>query len=309
MTQTIVQAVESGVTLIHSGSWASFHGGGERAAALDLTPLAEVLPVEVQHENDLFPKTSYKTGIVINDQPASSRPGPIAASDAAPQWMRELDFTGLAPESYHVLKARPDAKVVLRMGDQPLLVSGHYGKGLTLAYLGFSPEGRGTVRDHQSIVVDRAIRSSAEGRLFTIISASLLALASGEDPPSRIADLVESRTTPVFETLKNLPAAPWPGVTLSWARSEENHPAARIHISNGQAYLRGLRLRFEGRDFREGNALALWSNQFFDMLPGEETDTNVELLTKNKGPAHDVSLEAETLYGTESKTYPIPPLP
>jgi hypothetical protein len=309
VTPTIVQAVESGVRLIHSGSWASFHGGGERAAALDLTPLAKVLPVEVRHENDLFPKTSYKTGIEINDPPASSRPGPIAACEAAPQWMRELDFTGLAPESYHILKARANAKVVLRMGDQPSLVSSHYGKGLTLVYLGFSPEGSRTVRDHQPVVVDRAIRSSAEGRLFTIISASLLALASGEDPPSRIADLVESRTTPVFETLKNLPAAPWPAVTLSWAQSEENHPVARIHISNGPAYLRGLRLRFEGSDFREGNVLALWSNQFFDMLPGEETDTNVEILTKKKGPTHDVSLEAETLYGTESKTYPTPPLP
>jgi beta-mannosidase len=319
VTQTIVEAVESGMPFIHSGSWASFHGGGERAAALDLTALAQVLPVEVQHENDIFPKTSYKTGIEINGPPASSRPGAIAPCDAAPQWMRELDFTGLAPESYHILQARPAAAVLLRMGDQPLLVSAHYGKGLVLAYLGFSPEGpadRGgggaggmSARDRQAVIVDRAIRSSAEGRLFTIISASLLALASGEDPPARMADLVDSRATPVFETLKNLPPAPWPKVTLSWVRSAKDRPAARIHIRNGPAYFRGLRLRFEGRDFRDGSVLGLWSNQFFDLLPNEETDTDVGLVTKGNGPLHDLSLEAETLYGTVSKTYSVPPPP
>jgi hypothetical protein len=268
VTQTIVRAVESGVPFIHNGSWASFHGGGERAAALDLTPLARVLPVEVQHENDIFPKTSYKTGFEINDPPASSRPGAIAACDTAPQWMRELDFTGLVPENYHILQARPAAEVLLRMGDQPLLVSGHYGKGLTLAYLGFSPEsladrggaGGASSWHRQPVVVDRAIRSSAGGRLFAIISASLLALASGEDPQARITDLLDSRATPLFETLKNLPPAPWPKVTLLWVRSAEDRPAARIHIRNGPGYIRGLRLRFEGGGFRDGSVYGVTSS-------------------------------------------------
>jgi hypothetical protein len=230
--------------------------------------------------------------------------------------MRAVDFAGLAPESYHILQARPGATVLLRMGDQPLLVSAHYGKGLVLAYLGFSPEGsanRGSggagstsARDRQPVIVDRAVRSSVQGRLFTIVTASLLALASGKDPQARIADLVESRATPVFETLKNLPPAPWPKVTLSWVRSAEESRAARIHISNGPAYFRGLRLRFDGRDFRDGSVLGLWSNQFFDLLPGEETDVDVEFITKSKGPLHDISLEAETLYGKVSKTYSIP---
>jgi hypothetical protein len=229
--------------------------------------------------------------------------------------MRTVDFTGLVPDSYHILQARHGATVLLRMGDQPLLVSGHFGKGLVLAYLGFSPEGsanRGgggagsiSARDRQPVIVDRAIRSSAGGRLFTIITASLLALASGEDPQVRIADLVDSRATPVFEMLKNLPPAPWPKVTLSWVESAKELPAARIHIKNGSAYFRGLRLRFDGRDFRDGSVLSLWSNQFFDLLPDEETDVDVELITKGKGPLHDASLEAETLYGTASKSYSI----
>jgi hypothetical protein len=319
VAETVVQAVESGLPLIHSGSWGSFHGGSERAAALDLTPLGPVLPVEVQPENDIFAKTSYKTGIEINEPPASSRPGAIAVCDSAPKWMRMADLTGLAPESFHILQARPGTTVLLRMGDQPLLVSGHFGRGLVLAYLGFSPEGpanRGgggagsmSARDPQPVIVDRAIRSSAEGRLFTIITASLLALASGEDPHTSIADLVDSRATPVFESLKHLPPTAWPKVTLSWVRSAEEWPAARIHISNGPGCFRGLRLRFDGRDFRDGSVLPLWSNQFFDLLPGEEADVDVEFVAKGKGPLQDISLEAETLYGTASKIYSIPPRP
>jgi beta-mannosidase len=311
VTQTIVQAVESGVTFIHTGSGSSFHGGGglSEPAALDLTPLAQLLAVDVQHESDVLPRTSYRTGNEINVPPPSSSAHRIAASDAAPQWLRDVDFTDLAPGSYHLLNARPDAAVLLRLDGQPLLVSGHYGKGLTLAYLGFSPEGSGNARDRQPVIVDRAIRSSAEGRLFTLIGASLLALASGEDPPARLGDLVQARATPLYETLKDTPRTTWPEVTLAWARVTGDRVKAQLHIKNGPKYLYGLRVRFDGPDFREGNVLALWSDQFFDLLPGEEIDAEVELVSKCKSPLQSVSLEAETLYGTDSKSYSIPPPP
>jgi hypothetical protein len=318
VTHTIVQAVESGVTFVHTGSWGSFHGGSELAAALDLTPLAQVLPVEVQHENDIFPRTYYRTGAEVNTPPPSW-PGPITATDAAPQWLRGVDFTGLAPTGqsnydlgsgpgFHLLNPRPGATVLLRVAGQPLLVSGHFGKGLTLAYLGFSPAGSGKVKDRQPVIVDRAIRSSAEGRLFTIISASLLTLASGEDPSAAPSESLEARATPLFESLKNTPLPGWPEVSLSWIRLPEGHLGARIHIHNGPQYVRGLRLKFEGPDFQDGSALALWSDQFFDMLPGEETDCVVEFVT-SAGRLHTVTLAAETLNGTESKSYPVPAPP
>jgi beta-mannosidase len=319
VSQTIVQAVKSGVAFVHTGSWGSFHGGGEHAAALDLTPLAQVLPVEVQHENDVFPQTSYKTGVELN-APPPSWPGSITVADDAPQWLRRVDFTGLAPTGeskddygsgpgYHLLNPRPGATVLLRVAGQPLLVSGKFGKGLTLAYLGFSPAGSGKVKDRQPVIVDRAIRSSAEGRLFTIISASLLALATGQDPQVGISDLLAARATPLFETLKNTPQPAWPQVSLEWTQLPEDRAGARVHIQNGPMYVRGLRLRFEGPDFREGNALALWSNQFFDLLPGEEADCTVEIITASDSPWRNVTLEAETLYGSGTKSYVIPLLP
>jgi hypothetical protein len=305
VTQTIVEAVESGVTFVHTGSWSSFHGGGGTAAALDLTPLAQLLPVEVEAENDVFPRTSYKTGNELN-APPDSWPGAVAASETAPRWLRDVDFTGLAPSAgYHIINSRPGAEVLLRLAGQPLLVSGQYGKGRTLVYLGFSPEGGRSVRNRQPLIVDRAIRASAEGRLFTIISAALLALASGEEPSTALGDLVKARSTPLFETLKNSPSAPWPDVSLSWERSDGKGVRARIHIRNGAEYLYGLRLRFDGPDFRDGKALPLWSDQYFDLIPGEELNATVELFTADGSPLRDISLLAETLYRSESKVYPI----
>ena len=155
------------------------------------------------------------------------------------------------------------------------------------------------------MIVDRAIRASAEGRLFTIISAALLALASGAEPAARLGDLVQARLTPLYETLKNHPAAPWPDVSLSWERSDGKGVRARIHIRNGAEYLYGLRLRFDGPDFRDGKALPLWSDQYFDLIPGDELNATVEIFTVDGRPLRDVSLVAETLYGKESKGYPI----
>ncbi len=304
-TETIVRAIESGVTFVHTGSWSSFHGGNsDRTAALDLTPLAPLLPVEVGHENDVFPKTTYRVGSEVNDTPPRPPSYRIAVSASAPRWLKDVDFAGLTPASYHLLTARPSSTVLLEMDGMPILVVGHSGEGQTIAYTGFSPEGSAKLGEHTTIL-DRAIRESAENRLFAIISASVLTLASGEDPRVPVKELVETRATPLYETLKNTPHGAWPEVSLSWDRAE-GRTQARIQIRNGSRYLRGFRMRFDGPDFRTGRALTLWSDQFFDLLPGEETECNVELLTADHKPLQAMSLAGETIYGADSKTYPIP---
>jgi hypothetical protein len=303
-TDTIVRAVESGVTFIHTGSWGSFHGGGERTAALDLTALAQVLPVDVEHENDVLVRNTFQVDHQSNQSPPPLMPLQITVPVNAPEWLRPTDFAGLNPGGYHVLRVRSDAAVLMELDGHPLLAGGRYGKGRTLAYLGFSPEGSRTIEE-RPVVVDRAIRASTEDRLFALVSASLLALASGEAPTVSLNDLLETRETPLYETLKNAPQRGWPSVLVSWERSREGRPEARVEIRNGSTYLRGLRLRLDGPHLRDGEALALWSDQYFDLLPGEKTTCKVELVTADHKPIESISLEAETIYGTESKSYEI----
>ncbi len=306
-TEAIVKAVESGVTFVHTGSWSSFHGGNsDRTAALDLTHLAQLLPVELAHENDVFPKSSYRAGGEVNDTPPPSSSSQIAVSASAPRWLKDVDFAGLMPASYHLLTARPGATVLLQMGDVPLLVVGHYGKGRTIVYTGFSPEGTAKVGEHRTIL-DRALRESANNRLFALISATVLALASEEDLPVPLKELLESRATPLYETLKDAPRPGWPNVSLSWTREGEGHIQARIRIQNDSPhFFRGFRLRFEGPDFHSGRALPLWSNQYFDLLPGEEIQCSVELITADRRALQGISLVGEAIYGPENKTYSIP---
>jgi len=59
---------------------------------------------------------------------------------------------------------------------------------------------------------------------------------------------------------------------------------ARIQIQSRTTYVRGLRLNFGGPDFREDSILPLWSDQFFDLLPGEQADCSVEFFQASKSP-------------------------
>jgi beta-mannosidase len=295
----IVQAVEAGVAFVHTGSWASFHGGeDDKTAALDLTPLAQVLPVAARHTNDVWDGQ-------IADLPgwsaASSTKPKIEVSGSAPDWLKQADFEGLYPPNYHVLDPRPEATMLLSVNSHPLLVMGHYGRGLTIAYLGFSPAGDGSTQ----VVVDRDTRTS-EGRLFFMVAAAALALASGEDLAAPMAQLVKTRATPIFETLRDLPEGTWPCLSLSWVEISNKSAKAQIQIKNGPTYLRGLRLRFEGPDFTDGSVLPLWSNQFFDLLPSEEVKCSVELITRSHGPLRVFSIVGETLKSPRTKAYEVP---
>ena len=260
----ILESVRIGVTFVHTGSLASFHGGGERTAGLDLTPLAELMPVELEHENDVFLKSFYRAGLQPNDF-ASPEVHHVSVAASAPGWMRDVSFANLAPDNFHMLKAKKESDTLLELGGRPLLVSGHFGKGRTFAYLGFSPES--SVRaEHKPLVLDRAIRESPEGKLFAIISGTLLVLASGEPPAGSVGSVVDSRTKPLFESLMEHESAERPRLSANWGTDSAGHPVGHIRVENGDHFIFGLRLRLDSENARSGRTLALWSAQYFDLF-------------------------------------------
>ena len=182
-----------------------------------------------------------------------------------------------------------------------MLVTGRYGQGTVIAYLGFSPSAR-----KDSVILDRVLQTSAEHLLFADVSAAILALASKEDPSLSIADLLKARSTPLFESLKNISKPAWPQVSLSWQKTTDKIPRALVHIQNGSSYLRKLRLRLDGPDFNSGKALPLWSDQYFDLLPNETIECTVEIRMAEKGHLGKAEIVAEILQGSDSKRYPVP---
>lgn len=258
----ISQAVEAGMPFVHTGGWASFHGGGGNAAALDLTPIGKLLPVEVQPENDFWPKSLTKLPFPISWPKAEVDSMPIQVTESAPSWLKAQDFSGLAPAGQHMLVPRAGAVTILKINRHPLLVTGRYGAARTVAYLGMSPSG-------ESPIVDRTVRSD-QGRLFFLVTAALLHLATETEPAIPLAELVESRAKPLYETLMNnagdQAALKLPTVSLTWVKKKEGE-AAHVHIRNGDSFVFGFRLRLEGPEIEAGNTLALWDDQFFDLLP------------------------------------------
>ena len=303
VTDTIMEAVRAGVAFIHTGSPASFHGGGEKSAALDLTPLAELLPVTLHHENDIVPKSSFRLGSQANGL-ASHEPRHLVATSTAPKWIQEIPFGNLAPAGFHWLQAKPGAKVLLKIDKRALLIGGRYGKGETFAYLGFSPEGSLNI-DQNPLILDRAIQSSSENRLFATMCATLLALASRVDPPVSVANLIEDRTKPLFEALLERAPTEAPRLALSWTSDPDGRVIGHIRIENGTQFIFGVRLRLDGADIRDGRTLPLWSDQYFDLLPREVAESTVTLWQRTADPAKPLWISVETVDGVK-KQYPGP---
>jgi hypothetical protein len=227
----------------------------------------------------------------------------LSATAMAPEWIQQIPYAGLAPESFHMLEAKPASLTLIKMDDLPLLVSGHYGKGKTFAYMGFSPES--TERTpHDPFILDRAVQGSPEGRLFATISATILALASADDPSTSIEEVIEQRQRPLFETLLKKRPLEAPHISTTWTSDSDGRAVGHIRIENGGEFTFGFHLRMDGADEYSGRTLPLWSEQYFD-LPHEVAEDTVTLWQGDTGNAKPSWIIAETMAGAETK-YPGP---
>lgn len=67
-----------------------------------------------------------------------------------------------------------------------------------------------------------------------------------------------------------------------------------VREPDGADYTLGLRLRLDGPPIESGQSLSLWSNQFFDLLPGELTNADFTILTSGQQPIGPLRLVAES---------------
>ena len=300
LTTTLLTAVHAGTTFVHSGSAGSFHGGGDfsnRAAGLDLTALEQLLPVVVNHASDVSFSSTFRTGKLTN--PFAQRSGLTVSSTAqAPSWLRDVNWSGVDYDNYHILDAKQDSAVLLKLGEHPLLVTGHYGKGSTIAYLGFSPEG-GPARDPPSIVLDRAILESPAKQGFAMMSAAILALASGESPPVDISHMIEERALPLYDSLLALKSGSPVSVSVRWGRAPDGNTVGHLHLENGDAFTYGLRLRMDAAGAPPRHSLPLWSQQYFDLLPKEIVEADVTVLREPGTAPESLSIVPELIGGRE----------
>jgi len=244
MAEGVAQAVKDGVGLIHTGSESSFHGGEGLAACLDFTKLAEVLPVKVREgRDDLNMLNSSKDVRVI-----------------AKGWTDSgLKETGI--QNFNQVEAKEGSDVIMKFTDWPLLVAGQYGKGHTVAFMGYTP-----------------LDKKAEPTWRALYSQMLLA-AMGENPEYRYA-AVTGRQKPLFQLLKEQPEASVKASPAAIESAAQNGTAQfKVQIANGDRFARLLRMRIEWEDQTGQAPVAMYGDNYFDLFPGEEKEVTVELET------------------------------
>lgn len=252
MADGMAQAVREGVSFIHTGSESSFHGGDSVGACLDMTHLAEVLPVVVhQSRNDLS---------LLN----SSKDVRVLAAGWTDGGLKEEGIP-----SFNEVQAKEDSRVVMKFGDWPLLVSGRYGQGRTVAFMGYTPEGK----DVQPT--------------WLAVYAQILTEARGENPQYRYAG-VGAGNKPLLQLLKEQPptsvkASP----EILAVTMHDNVGNAAVEITGGERWAHLVRLRMEWEDANRQPFLVLYGDNYFDLFPGEKKRVTMEFRTPGTfaGPA------------------------
>jgi hypothetical protein len=262
----LVEAVRQGVGFIHSGGNAAFHGGAARATCLDLTRLAELLPVKLRTENEDVVYPVYEAG---QELPLDlGRIKEIQVADAA--WtdagLKEFGVPG-----FNEVDRKPEGKVVMTVEGWPLLTTGQYGNGRTVAFTGFTPSWEAPGADF----LDEQFVTMPATKAYFGLFVQMLAAATGDRPAAGYSEVLAAREKPLFQMLKELPPASPKAGRMPQAKASGKRAKIMIDLGNGANYARLVRLRAEW----EGPQpyMSLYSDNYFDLLPGEQRSISLEL--------------------------------
>ncbi len=249
--RAIHDAVEAGVSFVHSGGDGSFHGGNGHAALIEGTPLGEVLPVQIVEGGSDLAFPGHDDDDELSDYP---RLHSVAGSGAW-KWTGELlGHAGLA--GYNRTQAKPSSRTLLQVAGQPLLAEGRFGKGRTFAFTGFTPP---APAGNPAWSLDERLSREPVSRAFFAVCAQILAQAT--DTPLNVEALVEGRIKPLFEILKDQPQT-----SVSIEPQDLSTKSFVIRNQGGYAYLIHL-----GIEWPQGTRpyIAEISENDFDLMPGE----------------------------------------
>jgi hypothetical protein len=241
MAEGMAQAIHEGVGFIHSGGESSFHGGNQRAACLDFTKLAEVLPVKLSH--------TWEDTNLLN----SGKDVRVFA-----QGWTDAGLKQSGVQNFNEVEAKEGSEVIMKFLDWPLLVTGHYGQGRSVAFMGYTPT------------------ESALSPTWLSLYGQMLVAALGENPDYRYA-AVGAGDKPLMQLLKEQPPASVKASPGTLEAAIKDHAGSfAVEIANGERFARLVRLRIEWEDAAR-QPLVMYDDNYFDLFPGETKRVPVEL--------------------------------
>lgn len=243
MAKGIVQAVDKGMGFIHSGGGASFRGsnGVPYASCLDFTPLGPVLPVKLRKGRNDF--------------------SPVLGKDVRflSQGWTDTGIRAAGINGFNEVEAREGTETVMKVDGWPLLVTGRYGAGRTVAFMGSTPTGKTDLE---------ALWMGLYGQMLDFLQAV--------PADNRWAE-VGGESKPLMQLLKELPRAHLdaPAEVTASATGENTH--FQITLGNREHYARLIQLRLEWKDPQEKPLLETYSDNFLDLFPRESASIRTEI--------------------------------
>ena len=274
------QAINHGLGFIHSGGPGSFHGGSTQAALLGFTALAEVLPVELRNRDDLF--ISHSILGAIGDMQVHPPSQNIRLASGAPEGWEPATLEDHGLDGFNRVELIRESQPVMTILDQPLLVTGRFKSGRTLAFTGFTPEYVETHADWDNkaifpYLLDQEFVSKPKARLYFSLFMKMIATVIGEAPATPYKELLEARSKPLFETLKDQPTATIQPAKAVHATIGGGSASGSLTVANGPRYARLVRIRAEwGVPDAHAPHVALYGDNYFDLMPGESREISLE---------------------------------
>jgi hypothetical protein len=162
-------------------------------------------------------------------------------------------------QHFNEVVAKEGSDVIMKFTDWPLLVAGQYGKGHTVAFMGYTP-----------------LDKKAESTWRALYSQMLLA-ATGENPDYRYA-AVTGKQKPMFQLLKEQPDAIVKASPTTIDAAAKNGMASfKLEVANGDHFARLVRIRIEWSDLTAHEPVVLCSENYFDLFPGEKKEVAVDV--------------------------------
>ena len=274
-------AIQQGVGFIHTGGRGSFHGGFGEGACLDFTSLVDVLPVKVQDRYDLVlgqadeRTTMFSVFSLIKD---------IRVSQEGDGDWTDGGIKAFGLPGFNDTRLKQGAHQVLSIDAHPLFVIGQYGQGRTVAFTGFTPAYSEQHADWDAKViypylVDQELYRYPVNRAYFYLFMELLTAAVGEKPQVDYETLLTAREKPLFETLKDLPAANLKMPATAHTEISGANSDLFIQFTNGDRYARLLRVRAEWDGSTQDTPYAvLYDDNYFDLMPRESRTISAKLL-------------------------------
>ncbi len=306
--EALRDAIHEGVGFIHTGGSGSFHGGFGRAAGLDFTALADVLPVTLKSRNDVI--FDQIEGPEANIAQRFSPIKTIGAGHQADAVWSDFGLARFGVPGFNNVEAKPDGDVRLTISGRPLLVTGHFGRGRTAVFTGFTPAYSPRTATWDPTVefpylVDQEFSSRPVTKSYFSVFMRMVAAALGETPAADYDALLAARDKPLFQTLKELPPADVEFIGATKPVVTGREATFSVTLSGRRGYARLVRLG-DHWDVGAERApyLALYGDNYFDIPAGGHKTVEIKLFLPEGHPG-EVSGSLE-MFGTNAPLKSMP---